>query len=101
MVRQRLRVGERVRSASGPRAFRLGRIARRIGADDRDVETTSYLVCWESGGESWLTRASLQPLQFGEPISSEVGASRPRSAMGLARAVRGSVARACLALPGR
>jgi hypothetical protein len=65
------------------------------------VETTSYLVCWESGGESWLTRASLQPLQFGEPISSEVGASRPRSVMGLARAVRGSVARACLALPGR
>ena len=101
MVRQRLRVGERVQSASGPRAFRLGRIARRIGAGDRDVETTSYLVCWESGGESWVTRASLRPLQFGEPIDAEVHRSSPGSAMRLARAVRGSVARACLALPGR
>jgi hypothetical protein len=101
MLRQRLRVGEQVRSASGPRACRLGRIARRIGADDRDVESTSYLVCWEAGGESWLTRASLQPLQFGHPIAPEVSASRPRSAWRLARAARDSVARACLALPGR
>jgi hypothetical protein len=90
-----------VRSASGPRASRLGRIARRIGAGDRDAESTSYLVCWESGGESWLTRASLQPLQFGDPIASEVRASRPRSAMRLARALRGSVARACLTLADR
>ena len=100
MVRERLRVGERVRSASGPRTFRLGRVARRIGAGDRDVESTSYLVCWESGGESWLARASLQPLQFGEPIA-ELRESRAGSAMRLVRAMRGSVARACLALPGR
>jgi hypothetical protein len=101
MVRERLRVGERVRSASGPRTVRLGRVARRIGAGDRDVESTSYLVCWESGGESWLTRASLQPLQFGEPIASEARASRPGSATRLVRAMRGSLARVCLALPGR
>jgi hypothetical protein len=90
-----------VRSASGPRTFRLGRVARRIGAGDRDVESTSYLVCWESGGESWLTRASLQPLQLAEPIASEARASRRGSARRLVRAMRGSVARACLALPGR
>ena len=101
MPNQRLRVGERVQSASGPRTCRLGRIARRMGAGDRDVGSTSYLVCWESGGESWLTRASLQPLQFGQPIGSELRRSRPRSALRLARAVRGSVARARLTLPGR
>jgi hypothetical protein len=101
MLSKRLRVGERVRSASGPRAWRLGRIARRIGTGEGDVESTSYLVCWESGGESWLTRASLQPLRFGEPIATEARAARPRSATRLAHAVRDSVARAYLTLPDR
>jgi hypothetical protein len=101
MAAQRLRVGERVRSTSDLRAGRLGRIARRLGSGELDVETTSYLVCWEAGGESWIARAALHPLQGPEASVSRGRAPHARPARRLARAVRAPIVRARAVLLGR
>jgi hypothetical protein len=89
---QPLRIGQRVRStndapvfASDPRAGDLGRIQDARGADAHGIDTTSYLVRWESGLESWAPGATLEPLRMGAlgslPTTSPGdGAARPRPA---------------------
>jgi hypothetical protein len=77
-----LRVGQRVRSTSTtPQAGDPGRVARRLAAmtsADGDTETTSYLVLWESGGESWCPRSTIEPLRIGDPLRAPApGHSRP------------------------
>jgi hypothetical protein len=96
-----LRVGQRVRSTStSPQAGDPGRVARRLGATtsaDGDTETTSYLVLWESGGDSWCSRSTIEPLRIGDPLRAPApGRSRPAS-----RGVQSFFALPYLLLTGR
>jgi hypothetical protein len=68
-----LRVGERVRStndepmfSSDPKAGDVGRVVQ--------TSASSSLVRWADGSESWAARASLEPLQIGDPLSMGLGA---------------------------
>ncbi len=63
-------------ATSHPHAGSLGRVARRRGADELDVGSTSYLVCWESGGESWSERSSLHELRLCAPPPSSTSRFR-------------------------
>lgn len=66
-----LRAGERVRStnaepmfASDPKAGDVGRVVQ--------TSPSSSLVRWADGTESWAARTTLEPLQIGDAIATEV-----------------------------
>jgi hypothetical protein len=74
-----LRIGQRVRSTpSGD----PGRVARRQLEAVPGGTDTSYLVLWESGGESWCERSAIEPLRIGDPIRREAGSPRSVSLAG-------------------
>jgi hypothetical protein len=80
--------------ASDPAAGALGRVAQagRARSSTDGADSSSYLVRWEAGGESWADRSTIEPLLIGDqltmtsvsasaspnPNSSAVTRSRPQ-----------------------
>ncbi len=70
-----IRVGQRVRStntapvfASDPKAGDQGIVTDVRGTNAHGIETTSYLVRWTSGLESWVPASSIEPMRIGDAL---------------------------------
>jgi hypothetical protein len=81
-ARPTLRPGQRVRStndapvfASDPKRGDQGIVGDVRGTNAHGIDTTSYLVRWASGLESWASADSIEPTRIGDPLP--VGATPP------------------------
>jgi hypothetical protein len=82
--RPALRVGQRVRStndapvfSSDPKAGDQGIVSDVRGTNTHGIDTTSYLVRWSSGLESWVPADTVEPMRIGDalPVSAPVPAT--------------------------